>query len=80
LQGGSERIAEELPSLIQQERLAVGEGSSQGGLRGFLFQLGGEVQGHPDNLMLQGRLGQQRRFRHFPFLLWTGRLHLSTTF
>jgi hypothetical protein len=50
--------------VTQEESFTGVKGAASGGLLGLSFQLGSQVQGHLGDLTLQGRFGQQRRFRH----------------
>jgi hypothetical protein len=63
LQGSRQTVAEELPSVLQEQGFAIGQDAAAGGLPGFRLQLGGQIQGQLSDLALQRRWGQQRRFR-----------------
>lgn len=65
LEGGGEAVAQELSAPAEQDVLAGVEHRPQWGLPGLLFQLGGQLHGHLDDLALQGGLRLLGRFGHF---------------
>ena len=54
MEGSRQRVAEDLSALIEQESLPGVENRAKGSLPGFLLQRGGAVEGHRDDLTLQG--------------------------
>jgi hypothetical protein len=73
LEGGGQAVAEELAAAVEEEGLAGVEDAAQRGLPGVGLEPAGEIQGHLDDLPLQGGLGEDRRFRHLTASYRTGR-------